>query len=203
MLFRNALVMYDRQTETFWSHFTGEALKGPLEGKTLSVIASAPRVTWKTWRDAHPNTLVLSVDGRTHEVRSSYESYAKDAGQMGMRPVQNRDNRLPGKSLVIGVLKGKRAFAYPVEEVVKRGVIMDGGLVIFADKDLGLYGAFEARKGLRFVALDGRSLVSSEGEKFHAITGKGAGASLKAVPVIRSYWFAWADHHPKTALWKP
>jgi hypothetical protein len=38
MLYRAALVMYDRQTESLWTHFTGEAVIGVLAGTTVKSI---------------------------------------------------------------------------------------------------------------------------------------------------------------------
>ena len=37
-LIMNALVMYDHQTDTLWSHFTGDAVQGPLVGTKLQVL---------------------------------------------------------------------------------------------------------------------------------------------------------------------
>ena len=34
-LYQSALIMYDRQTESLWSHFTGEAVAGELTGTEL------------------------------------------------------------------------------------------------------------------------------------------------------------------------
>ena len=36
MLWRDSLVMQDRETETLWSHVTGEAIRGPLKLRILA-----------------------------------------------------------------------------------------------------------------------------------------------------------------------
>ena len=52
------LVMYDRQTESWWQQYTGDAIVGELTGSTLTLIAS--RLTsWERFRDAHPVGQVL------------------------------------------------------------------------------------------------------------------------------------------------
>ena len=52
------LVMYDRQTESWWQQYTGDAIVGDLTGSTLTLIAS--RLTsWERFRDAHPAGRVL------------------------------------------------------------------------------------------------------------------------------------------------
>lgn len=35
-LYRDSLVMYDRETGSYWSQIDGKALRGPLTGKKLS-----------------------------------------------------------------------------------------------------------------------------------------------------------------------
>ena len=59
LLYNSSLVMYDRQTETLWSHFTGEPLYGAL-GEAQLVSLPATIVGFGTWQQAHPDGLVLN-----------------------------------------------------------------------------------------------------------------------------------------------
>ena len=59
----NALVMYDHQTDTLWSQFLGEGVKGPLTGKSLELLPLT-HTTWDAWKSAHPDTLVLDKRGQ-------------------------------------------------------------------------------------------------------------------------------------------
>jgi hypothetical protein len=61
LLYNSSLVMYDRQTETLWSHFTAQAIHGQLAGIRLVTIPVA-MVSWDSWSQAHPDGLVLSRD---------------------------------------------------------------------------------------------------------------------------------------------
>ncbi|NNE13139.1 MAG: DUF3179 domain-containing protein, partial [Ilumatobacter sp.] len=61
LLYNSALVMYDRQTQTLWSHFTGQGIIGELTGEELVTYPLAT-VAWSTWRDTNPDGLVLSRD---------------------------------------------------------------------------------------------------------------------------------------------
>ncbi len=105
-LWRDALLMYDHQTRSLWSHITGEAIQGPLKGKKLKPLTSIPQIEWQTWMKNYPNTKVLSVfvrgSMRESISRDSYERYhaSKDTGVSG---TSYTDKRLPNKSLVIGV----------------------------------------------------------------------------------------------------
>ncbi len=101
-LWRDALLMYDHQTRSLWSHITGEAIQGKLKGKKLKPLASMPQIAWKTWMANYPNTQVLSVGMRESLKRDNYTDYHKSqrAGVSGTKYI---DKRLPNKSLVIGV----------------------------------------------------------------------------------------------------
>ena len=53
------LIMYDRQTETWWQQATGEAIVGTLAGETLERYP-AQTTSWRTFRETHPDGQVLS-----------------------------------------------------------------------------------------------------------------------------------------------
>jgi hypothetical protein len=82
LLYNSSLVMYDRQTETLWSHFTAQAIHGQLVGTQLVTIPVAI-VSWGTWREAHPNSLVLSREtGHEREYGlNPYPGYDTTAGR--------------------------------------------------------------------------------------------------------------------------
>ncbi|HSJ28728.1 MAG TPA: DUF3179 domain-containing protein, partial [Acidimicrobiia bacterium] len=58
-LYASALVMYDRATESLWTHFDGVAVAGVLAGTRLEPVAS-PLLAWGEFVEAHPDGLVLS-----------------------------------------------------------------------------------------------------------------------------------------------
>ncbi len=66
-LMMNALVMYDRETDSLWSQALGSAVAGDYAGTEpagteLDVVAVA-HVRWSTWLERYPNTLVLDQGG--------------------------------------------------------------------------------------------------------------------------------------------
>ena len=105
-LWRDALLMYDHQTRSLWSHITGEAIQGQLKGKKLKPLVSMPQIAWKTWNENYPNTKVLSVNFKGRMVESlshdAYQRYHKSQ-DTGVSRTKYTDKRLPNKSLVIGV----------------------------------------------------------------------------------------------------
>lgn len=63
----DALVMYDRETESEWKQPTGEAIAGVLEGARLTALP-APIVTWERFRTDHPDG--FSTTGPGHPRRA-------------------------------------------------------------------------------------------------------------------------------------
>ena len=61
-LWRTDLLMYDRESETFWSQIAARGVVGPLTGSPLTLLRS-DLVTWGTFRRRHPQGRVL-VTGR-------------------------------------------------------------------------------------------------------------------------------------------
>ena len=53
---KSDLVMWDRQTESWWQQITGEAIVGDLTGTRLKVIA-AQILSFSDFRDAYPEAL--------------------------------------------------------------------------------------------------------------------------------------------------
>lgn len=53
------LIMYDRQTESWWQQATGEAIIGSLTGEKLSLLPGA-MIAWEDFKNAYPEGIVLS-----------------------------------------------------------------------------------------------------------------------------------------------
>jgi len=109
-LINSSLVMQDRETDTFWSIMTGEAIGGELKGTKLVELPVGERRQWKEWFKKHPDTLVLSVNGN-EDRPPAYESYFNSMG--GFRGARAQDTRLNTKAPVFAFrLKGQ---TYAVE----------------------------------------------------------------------------------------
>ncbi len=214
--------MYDHQTRTLWSHITGEAIKGPLEGKQLKPLVSTPQIAWKTWQLNYPRTLVLSVPTRSGMReslnRDAYADYhaSQRAGVSGM---EYTDDRLPNKSLVIGVQvpakdRTTQFRAYPLTHFTKTAIINDilgeVPLLIFHDK-----ASFATAVFTRTIATDVRTfkvqdkhfVADNTGTRWNLITGeaiseKEKGTRLERLPAANIYWFAWARYYPETTIYR-
>ena len=214
--------MYDHQTRSLWSHITGEAIRGPLKGKRLKPLASTPQIAWKTWQLNYPRTRVLSVPtrgGRRESLNQDVYADYHASQRAGVSGMEYTDDRLPNKSLVIGVQvpmeDGTTQFrAYPLTHFSKTAVINDTlgeiPLLIFHDKT-----SFATTVFARNVAGDMRTfnvkdkhlVQDNTGTRWNLITGeatsdKEKGTRLERLPAINIYWFAWARYYPETSIYR-
>lgn len=210
-LIMNALVMYDRQTDSLWSQILGEALSGPLKGTRLEFVP-ALHTTWADWKAQHPDTLAL-VKGYSGDY-DSYEGYYQSS-QAGVLGETRSDNRLYVKEFVVGVEQNGEAVAYPFGALNDQPVVNDviGGvpvLVVF-EADGGASAVFSRLvdgQSLTFSAKDGLTLTdSATGSTWTGLTGVAtagplAGEQLSPVKSTRAFWFGWKDWYPDTRVFE-
>ncbi len=230
MLYADNLVMYDRQTESLWPQLTGEAAIGVLTGTKLKAIPMGT-VSWKQFRDANPESLVLSRDtGHSRPYGSNpYVGYDHPKGRVYFALPLNPDKRLDLKERVIGVGEDDGAIA-----VVRRAladaepleVSVDGRDVVIWHRpgqssaldaetvaggfDVGTVGVFvpEAEgERLTFERTKGgfqdRETGSSWNVLGHAVKGPLKGTRLQEVTHLDTFWFAWVAFNPETDIVGP
>jgi len=210
----NALVMYDRQTDSLWSHFTGAAINGPFTGTRLEILP-AMQTTWERWKELYPDSLVLDKGYRYRS--DGYEFYylRSEAGVIGET---RSDDRLYMKEFVLGLLIDGQAKAYAFGDLNEQPVVNDSlagqELVVTFDPESATGGTFSrevAGLTLTFQPADSPEsgsplMVDNEtGSRWLMLTGEAIegelkGIELKQIPSNYSFWFAWKDWHPSTKL---
>lgn len=93
-----ALVMRDRETDSWWSIITGDAIGGLLDGTPLKEMSVTVKAQWRDWKQRHPDTVVLSVDGKEHDDRDPYGRYF--SSEKGFGDLTTRDDRFAAKEPV-------------------------------------------------------------------------------------------------------
>ena len=106
-----SLVMRDRESDSWWSIMTSDAISGDLEGAELVVLPAGEKVTWKDWRRRHPDTLVLSVEGEEHIDNNPYDNYF--ASKSTFRDLKIDDQRLAPKDSIYSFWWGDEPYAVP------------------------------------------------------------------------------------------
>jgi len=219
MLYRNGLIMYDRETESLWSHILGQAIGGQYQGTQLAFIP-ALHTDWQSWQELHPDTLVVSPDLYG---RDPYESYYASAseGVIGRGPFGGgppRESDIHPKEYVIGVRLAGEARAYPFSLLHKEPVINDKvgtvPVAVFFDTDTLSGTVFDRRLAdgteLTFAAgRAGRRVIDIETQsEWDILTGSATAGELKGtqlaqVPITYSFWFGWIDYHTESSVYQP
>ncbi len=116
-LFRDNVLMYDRETDSLWSQILRRAVTGPLTGARLEPFPLVETV-WKEWKKQHPNTLVLSNE--TGHIRS----YHQDPYEQNILSPNFQGKRY---ELGLAVIVAAEAKVYPFKQLkkVKRFPITD------------------------------------------------------------------------------
>ncbi len=226
-LYHSALVMYDRQTETLWTHFDGRAVVGTLVGEELEFIPVST-VAWRDARRAHPTAQVLTREtGYARQYgRNPYPRYDQSDKPLTGFFSGTVDPRLPPMDRVVGVQASDHSAAVATERVAANGVVelsvggepvtvwhLPGAVspihkaTVAGGSDVGATGAFRAvhrgqrlhfsRAGRNFVDAETRSSWNILGE---AVEGPLAGERLDRVTHVDTFWFAWSSYHPATSL---
>jgi len=223
------LVMYDRQTESWWQQATGGAIVGELTGTRL-VPLPAQIVSWDTFRRTFPGGKVLSR--RTGHTRAYGQNPYAGYDNIDSSPFLYRgprDSRLRPMERVVTVSVGPDDAAYPFSALEMVHVVNDtvGGKAIAVlfnngvtsaldqpsiagSRDIGTAGVFERTvngKILTFARAGGRIADQQTGSAWNilgaAVAGPLKGARL--VPVVhgQQFWFSWAVFRPKTRVYQP
>jgi len=213
-LFNSSMVMYDRQTETLWTHFDGHAVAGELTGAELDTFPIST-VSWEDFRTANPDGLVLTRNtGFSRDYgRNPYEGY-DDASTRPFLFDGEFDERLEPKARVVVVRDDDEpAVAIELGDLLAAGVIefeahgrslvavLDPGTAsplhrneLAAGYDQGAVNVFENERdgdALSLSQVDGGFLDATSGLTFdvlgNEIDGEGR---LTAVEHLDTFWFA-------------
>jgi hypothetical protein len=139
-LYKAALVMYDRQTESLWSQLMGEAIAGPMTGTKLNILPSL-HTTWDYWRARHPGTVVLSPETgfRREYGVNPYREYWEMGQPPRVRraPTQRRaEAALRPMERVLGVIVDGAKKAYPFSMLKRKPVVIEEASPVAPDPSL-------------------------------------------------------------------
>ncbi len=166
------LVMWDRQTETLWQQFTGEAIVGDLAGKTLERLP-ALIISYGEFKASYPaGSGVLSRDtGKQRPYGTNPYAAYDDADQSPFLFDGSVDKRLAPMERVVTVRQNGQYVAYPYTSLRTKRIVNDAvgetGIVVVwrsgtvsaldqadiaSSRDIGATAVYDA-------TLDGRTLT--------------------------------------------
>lgn len=216
LVFNANLIMYDRETRSFWSQMLEQSIFGD-EIKRIPDRLQVVETTWQTWRAMYPGTTLLSENtgfSRDYD-EYPYGNYREDESLL--YPVQNMDdNRLHRKERVLGINVGTTSRVYPIEgfaagvEVINDNV---GGMpVVVAGSSGHNLGVVYNREledctVLTFQAVQNQLPVvmrDNEGNEWDvfgvAVNGPRAGQQLQKTNSYIAFWFAWTAFFAGTEI---
>lgn len=212
-------IMRDDETGTWWQQVTGKALHGPLAGRQLKAVFH-DELSFAIWKREQPRGRVLKPDERI-AAQNKYEAadWEMRVGRMRVVEGTDVDQRLPPRTLVLGLDIGGKSKAYPFEALQKQSPIIDMigpvPVILVLGEDGRSVRAFER-------TIDGRRLeffqktenraagcnelmdaetASTWNFEGKAVAGPLAGRQLKKIFVLEDYWFDWRIYHPDTSLY--
>jgi len=224
-LFNSSLVMYDRQTESLWTHFDGNAVVGALTGQKLDTF-SIQTTSWQNFRDAHPDGLVMSrVTGFSRDYgRNPYMGYDNPEGVPFLFDGEYDPRLLPKDRVIVVRDDTEPAVVVPLDQAFAAGaLVFDAfGRELVALVEPGTasplsgqtveLGYDQGASGVFVNELDGASLALSRtadgfvddnsGTAFDifGVATDGSDARLEAVEHLDTFWFAIAAFEPDATI---
>ncbi|MFQ5548197.1 MAG: DUF3179 domain-containing (seleno)protein [Woeseia sp.] len=185
-----------------------------LEGRN-DPLSTVPTImtSLKTWQKLYPDSPVWMRPAEwrdTFYLRLLARADVIDPTSPAMvYPLQHPlDERLPMKSLVLGLVSGDRARAYPVDLAARETVINDqlGDTklaIVCADDYLQVFDRRLEDSAITLARPDqpGRIVDTETGSQWsatgEALSGRYEGARLTPIPHYNKiFWYVWADFHP-------
>lgn len=220
LLFRNNLIMYDRNTGSRWSQMQMRSVNGDLIGEEGSVVQTI-QTDWKTWKQLYSDARVLSRETGFSRDYSSFaygESYLTNDNFFIFEP-KRQDDRLPNKAQVHAVFPDTFEGESTIPRVYNIGyfdtsiqIIQESfngqELVIAGSSELNITVSFYNEFGFSFQPVQDELPVimqDDEGNKWNvfgeAVSGPREGTKLTPTTSYNGYWFAFADFYPGSCIY--
>jgi len=231
LLRHSDMVMYDRQTESWWQQATGEGIVGTYSGRKLSFVP-APVMSWKEVRKQLPHAQVLSKETgfRRAYGENPYRGYDRRTSPFFGLFRGKKDDRLGAMERVVALEGGAHPIAIPFSILREKRVVhveVDGAgedwVVFWAPGTASALDSQEIPRG-RDVGATGVFSTELNGRTHHfrphgesgfqdeetgtvwsltgdAVEGPLAGKRLAPIPHGNHFWFAWVVFRPETEVW--
>jgi len=185
----------DSRTKSWWRQVSGEAITGPLKGKSLKEIPSE-QMSLGAWLNRHPDSYILQRDTSFNAQYNELKDY--DEGKMKGK-LEKRDSlSWNDKSWVVGVPLGLLATAYDWNDLQAKRVINDvvgnAPIVVVLENDSVSFHAWSRVVGndtLRFSYDDKtKTLIDQKNEpwNWNGENAKSSGLKLTFVQAYQEYW---------------
>ncbi len=222
------LIMYDRQSESWWQQFTGRAIIGDMLDTVLKRIP-ASIIAFEDFRKAYPQGSVLSKD--TGHLRSYGENPYAGYDSIDRHPFLfsgDVDSRLPAMERVLNISLGNNHKLYPFQVFKKSPVINDtiNQIQVVVFSKAGTLSVLDRNQisnsriipsatawnrklddqTLSFEHRDGKIIDTQTQSQWNllgtAVSGPLAGQQLTSIPSGVHFAFAWLAFNPDSSIYR-
>lgn len=193
-----SLVMRDRETDSWWSIMTSDAIGGELDGVELVEFPRGEKVTWKDWRRRHPDTLVLSVDGEEHIENNPYDNYLASEGTF--RDLEIDDHRLAPKDSIYSFWWGDEPYAVPHTAFTGGKVLEVEGwgnqrLFLYRSKKASIFESSQA-----WIVPESLVVQAKKPRDLLALLTSGDAVGAERLTGFDTFWYNWISVNETTHL---
>jgi len=195
-LLNSNLVMYDRETDSWCSQIAATCYRGPHSGRSL-VEHNAVWTTWARWRDAHPDTRVLSEDTghlRNYD-RDPYGQYNPREGYYAsdrvIFPLLHESGAHSPKAMVVGTRTAERSAYFVRDELAEDRVQRTDHFLAVYDPGLDTGHIYRLTGEAPEVSPVGEGRYEVDGEQYAADD-----LPLESVVSVEGFFFAWHAFYP-------
>ena len=182
-----SLVMRDRETDSWWSIMTSDAIGGSLKQTRLVEQPWGTKVQWRDWKKAHPSTQVLSVNGQEHIENNPYDNYF--ASEDTFRNHTVSDSRLAPKAAIYSFHHQGQPYAVPHSRFEGKGRVF-----LLEDKS-GNAVLLHRPRGASFYASSTALLVPAQlaGTPAKELLERHSRGEIELDPIggFDTYWYTW------------
>lgn len=204
-LIHSSLVMQDDETDSYWAIMTGESVSGQFKGTKLEELSFGQKMTWQDWKSKHPDTVVLSVNGK-EDGRNPYRDYFSSPS--GFRDSSAKDKRMKTKTPIFAFRHAGKDYASPLAKL-EQGATFDLGdarIFLFRPKNAEMFYSTLAfvTTGSGFVKQDGQWKEMDTGCAFDTEKEdfEGEKCPNRLQGGFDTFWYNWSLNNPETLVLK-
>lgn len=195
-LLNSNLVMFDRESRSYFAQIAATGVKGEHRGRTLDEV-DVVWTTWGRWHAVHPDTRVLS--DRTGHLRNysrdPYGSYNPVRGYYAQDrtifPLLHESGQYHKKEMVVGGRTADRSAYFVLDELARDRVQSTENFLAVYDEALGTGHIYATNGEVPHVSARGDGTYEISGEAYAPDA-----LPLEAVIPIEAFFFAWHAFYP-------
>ncbi len=197
-LLNSNLVLFDRETRSYFSQISATGITGEHRGRTLDEVELV-WTTWDRWRTAHPDTRVLSEQTGylRNYARDPYGTYIPLGGYYAQDatifPLMHQSGDHHAKEMVVGARTAERSAYFILSELAEEGVQRTDHFVAVYDPDLDTGYIYAVDSGTGQIAAAEPGMYGVEDETYSA-----EGLPLERLVSVEAFHFAWYAFYPNS-----